>query len=169
MRVYLTNVESICKRFLDERRDRLGRLSTGEGSAFAKYWTGLAPPQQQALVTEKADTLLKVLLSERCQWVVGAWQMACVMFVVSLHHLVPLQGLVKQFFNEKEVTSTLVMDALLCGCKQLEAASRGVQPPENGAGSPLVTVDAERSTFAVNGCLVDALQRAVSDVLPPSG
>jgi hypothetical protein len=35
-----------------------------------------------------------------------------------------LQGLVKQFFNEKEVTSTLVMDALYSGCRQLEEAGR---------------------------------------------
>ena len=145
MRVYLTNVESICKRFLDERRERLARLGTGEGSAFAKYWSGLTPQQQQALVTERGDTLLK--------------------------------GLVKQFFNEKEVTSTLVMDALLCGCKQLEAGSRGVPleagsrgaPPEADAAAPMVLVDAERNTFTVNGCLVGALQRAAADVLPPSG
>lgn len=26
----------------------------------------------------------------------------------------------KHFFNEKEVTSTLVMDALFSGCKQME-------------------------------------------------
>jgi hypothetical protein len=35
-----------------------------------------------------------------------------------------MQGVVKQFFNEKEVTSTLVMDALYCGCRQLECLSR---------------------------------------------
>ena len=35
----------------------------------------------------------------------------------------PVQGLVKRFFNEKEVTSTLVMDALFSGCKQLEEVS----------------------------------------------
>ncbi len=35
-----------------------------------------------------------------------------------------LQGIVKQFFNEKEVTSTLVMDALHSGCKQVEEAAR---------------------------------------------
>ena len=39
------------------------------------------------------------------------------------------QGLVKRFFNEKEVTSTLVMDALFSGCKQVEEASRaGIGP-----------------------------------------
>lgn len=35
-----------------------------------------------------------------------------------------MQGIVKRFFNEKEVTSTLVMDALFSGAKQLEEASR---------------------------------------------
>lgn len=30
----------------------------------------------------------------------------------------------KRFFNEKEVTSTLVMDALFSGCKQVEEATR---------------------------------------------
>lgn len=36
----------------------------------------------------------------------------------------PLQGVVKGLFNEREVTSTLVMDALYCGCKLLETAGR---------------------------------------------
>lgn len=40
------------------------------------------------------------------------------------------QGLVKQFFNEKEVTSTLVMDALFSGCKQVEEASRAGSGPK---------------------------------------
>ena len=31
-----------------------------------------------------------------------------------------LKGVVKRFFNEKEVTSTLVMDALYCGCRALD-------------------------------------------------
>ena len=39
-------------------------------------------------------------------------------------HAFDSQGLVKQFFNEKEVTSTLVMDALYSGCKQVEEHSR---------------------------------------------
>lgn len=34
------------------------------------------------------------------------------------------QGLVKQFFNEKEVTSTLVMDALVSGCRQIAEHSQ---------------------------------------------
>jgi hypothetical protein len=35
-----------------------------------------------------------------------------------------VQGIVKQFFNEKEVTSTLVMDALYSGCRQIEEFTR---------------------------------------------
>jgi hypothetical protein len=31
---------------------------------------------------------------------------------------------VKRFFNEKEVTSTLVMDALVSGVKQIEESTR---------------------------------------------
>jgi len=34
------------------------------------------------------------------------------------------QGVIKRLFNEKEVTSTLVMDALYCGAKLLEQAGR---------------------------------------------
>ena len=38
----------------------------------------------------------------------------------------------KRFFNEKEVTSTLVMDALFCGCKQAaEASSTFLQVHDN--------------------------------------
>ena len=36
------------------------------------------------------------------------------------------QGIVKQFFNEKEVTSTLVMDALYSGCTQIDETSHAV-------------------------------------------
>lgn len=38
--------------------------------------------------------------------------------------LLASQGVVKQFFNEKEVTSTLVMDALYSGCRQIDEHSR---------------------------------------------
>ena len=41
-----------------------------------------------------------------------------------------MKGLVKRFFNEKEVTSTLVMDALYCGCRALDV---GDMPPAEAA------------------------------------
>ena len=51
-------------------------------------------------------------------------------------HTRGVQGLVKRFFNEKEVTSTLVMDALFSGCKQLEEMSRAAETKKVPARSP---------------------------------
>eukprot|EP00878_Enallax_costatus_P025635 GHUV01027445.1.p1 GENE.GHUV01027445.1~~GHUV01027445.1.p1 ORF type:complete len:326 (+),score=70.47 GHUV01027445.1:292-1269(+) len=87
VRVYLTNVESICRRFCEEKRQRLSWLRD-ESGCFRSWWLGLHPERQKQLSREKGEAILK--------------------------------GIVKQFFNEKEVTSTLVMDALFCGCRQLE-------------------------------------------------
>lgn len=100
VRVYLTNVEGICRRFLEEKREAL--LRTREDAerwadmrAFLSSEEGVA---QARLATERADALMK--------------------------------GVVKRFFNEKEVTSTLVMDALYCGCRALDV---GDMPPAEAA------------------------------------
>lgn len=87
VRVYLTNVESMCRRFCEEKRQRLAWLRDDSG-CFRSWWQGLSPQRQKQLTSGKGDAILK--------------------------------GIVKQFFNEKEVTSTLVMDALFCGCRQLD-------------------------------------------------
>ena len=100
VRVYLTNVEGICRRFLEEKREAL--LKTKEDAerwaamrAFLSSEEGIVSARQ---ATERADALVK--------------------------------GVVKRFFNEKEVTSTLVMDALYCGCRALDV---GDMPPEEAA------------------------------------
>jgi diadenosine tetraphosphatase ApaH/serine/threonine PP2A family protein phosphatase len=93
VRVYLTNVESICRRFCDEKRGRLAWLRS-EGAGFCAWWRSLRADAQRALTRGVAGGPI-------------------------------LKGLVRQFFNEKEVTSTLVMDALFCGCKQLDRLARG--------------------------------------------
>ena len=100
VRVYLTNVEGICRRFLEEKREAL--LKTKEDAerwrdmrAFLSSEEGVASARQ---ATEKTDALMK--------------------------------GVVKRFFNEKEVTSTLVMDALYCGCRALDV---GDMPPAEAA------------------------------------
>jgi|TARA_B110000977_G_scaffold180628_1_gene240466 hypothetical protein len=90
VRVYLTNVEGICRRFLEEKREAL--LKTKEDAERWKdmrsFLSSEEGVKQACEATEKADLLLK--------------------------------GVVKRFFNEKEVTSTLVMDALYCGCRALD-------------------------------------------------
>lgn len=100
VRVYLTNVEGICRRFLEEKREAL--LKTREDAerwqdmrAFLSSEEGVKQARQ---ATERADALMK--------------------------------GVVKRFFNEKEVTSTLVMDALYCGCRALDV---GDMPPAEAA------------------------------------
>ena len=100
VRVYLTNVEGICRRFLEEKREAL--LKTKEDAerwrdmrAFLSSEEGVVSARQ---ATEKTDALMK--------------------------------GVVKRFFNEKEVTSTLVMDALYCGCRALDV---GDMPPAEAA------------------------------------
>jgi hypothetical protein len=109
--VYLTNVESICRRFCDDKRARLAWLKA-EAPAFREWWEGLSAERQRRLTAERGEVVLK--------------------------------GVVKQFFNEKEVTSTLVMDALFAGCRQLEEASRAWaavsaagERAARGAGLPL--------------------------------
>ena len=93
VRVYLTNVEGICRRFLEERRDQLAKFQEDSDRwGDMREFLGTAQGKAQAqLASEKADVLLK--------------------------------GIVKRFFNEKEVTSTLVMDALCCGCQALDIGS----------------------------------------------
>lgn len=54
VRVYLTNVESICRRFCDEKRARLAWLK-GEAAAFKEWWEGLSPERQRRLMAEKGE------------------------------------------------------------------------------------------------------------------
>lgn len=42
MRVYLTNVEGICRRFVEEKRERLARLREDPAS-FRAFWCALRP------------------------------------------------------------------------------------------------------------------------------
>jgi flagellar biosynthesis GTPase FlhF len=84
-----------------------------------------------------------------------------------------LKGLVRRFFNEKEVTSTLVMDALHCGAKALEAAARNpegtVPGGEGGAvARPTVLIDEDRGMFYVPGDVIAALERAAAEPIPPA-
>ncbi len=133
MRVYLTNVEGVCRRFCDDKKQRLTWVKD-EVKKFRDFWVGLSMEQQRKLLAEKADGILK--------------------------------GLVKQFFNEKEVTSTLVMDALYSGCKQVEEHSRLYMEGKSPEGPPLVLIKAERNAFALLGDLLDLADRVCKDFIP---
>lgn len=81
-----------------------------------------------------------------------------------------MKAVVKRFFNEKEVTSTLVMDALYSGCKALDYRSQSKKGKSNGVDveeviNPLVCVD--KDAFVLTGDVLSLLKRAVSETLPP--
>jgi len=119
--------------------------------AFKEWWASLEPSERRKFTSDKADSILKVSRGRaggqaggralrgggtfpRQQLGGAATRLlsnapACLPRAPA-HAARPsacrpgLQGLVKHFFNEKEVTSTLVMDALYAGCRCLEEAAR---------------------------------------------
>ncbi|KFM23482.1 MATH domain-containing protein [Auxenochlorella protothecoides] len=119
VRVYLSNVEGIARRF-----------------GFRGFWAGLAPPARFELSCDAAGPLLKAA--------------------------------VKRFFNEKEVTSTLVMDGLVAGCKALEAAGRAFLAGGRYETPSGVLIDAVRGVFFFAGDVVAVLEALLGDALPPA-
>lgn len=91
IRVYLSNVETICRRFIEQKQSEMAPF-LNEMEKFKLLWDSLDSQTRKKIVMETEEAILK--------------------------------GIVKQFFNEKEVTTTLLMDALFCGCKQIDDMSR---------------------------------------------
>ncbi|KAL5712213.1 hypothetical protein ACHQM5_014404 [Ranunculus cassubicifolius] len=140
VRVYLTNVEQICRRFVEEKRGKLEKLIADEArwSSFSTFWREFDKKSIHKMVTEKTDVILKVV--------------------------------VKHFFIEKEVTSTLVMDSLYSGLKALECQSKskkggGKSSDSEDTPDPIVCV--ENDMFVLTGDLLGLLKRAALEPLPP--
>lgn len=79
-----------------------------------------------------------------------------------------MQGLAKRFFNDKEVTSTIIMDALYCGAKILEARAAnpklvvaGIQISENS-----VLINSAKNSFYFAGDTLETLTRVAEEALP---
>ncbi|XVF28667.1 hypothetical protein REPUB_Repub15cG0049900 [Reevesia pubescens] len=140
VRVYLTNVEQICRRFLDERRQKLGKLIEDKArwSSFYGFWLGIDQNARRRMSREKTDVILKVV--------------------------------VKHFFIEKEVTSTLVMDSLYSGLKALEGQSKAKIAKSkllDAEEMPAPIVRAEKDMFVLVDDVLLLLERAASEPLPP--
>lgn len=135
VRVYLTNVEGICFRFIEERRQALGHLCV-DMQGLKYFWEELDAAEKSKLSTEKADGVLR--------------------------------SVVKRFFNEKEVTSTLVMDALHSGCKALDPSNTGKLGCafNEESKSPYIKLSPDDNQFDVNGDLLRILEAAAADSLP---
>jgi hypothetical protein len=125
--------QGICRRFLDEKREKLIVMrSNGEQWAnLRQFWNSREGKEKAQLTMEKADVLLK--------------------------------GIVKRFFNEKEVTSTLVMDALYCGCRALDIAEDDLEKTAINSLSTSkcsVALSVVQNKCVLTGDFVSALERA---------
>jgi len=139
IRVYLSNVEKICRRFNDERRSKLSRLIEDKlgWSSFCGFWLAMDPSVRRHMTREKTETILK--------------------------------NLVKQFFIQKEITSTLVIDSLYSGLKALEYQSRNKKgipklTETDAQSTPMVHIDQDMFVLADDVILL--LERAALDTLP---
>lgn len=139
-RVYLTNVEQICRRFVEERRGKLGKLIEDKArwSSFCAFWLATDQNARRRMSREKMDMILKLV--------------------------------VKHFFIEKEVTSTLVMDSLYSGLKALEGQSKGTKGKGKvleGEDTPAPIVQVEKDMFVLVDDILLLLERAAMEPLPP--
>nr|GMD80288.1 MATH domain-containing protein At5g43560-like isoform X1 [Ipomoea batatas] len=140
VRVYLTNVEQICRRFVEERRGKLGKLIEDKArwSSFCAFWLGMDQNSRRRMSKEKSDAILKVI--------------------------------VKHFFVEKEVTSTLVMDSLYSGLKALEGqykAKKGNGKHLDAEEQSIPIIRMEKDMFVLVEDVLLLLERAALEQLPP--
>ncbi|KAI4304006.1 hypothetical protein MLD38_039578 [Melastoma candidum] len=140
VRVYLSNVEQICRRFVEEKRGKLGKLIEDKSrwSSFCTFWLGIDQNARRHMSKEKMDVILKVV--------------------------------VKNFFIEKEVTSTLVMDSLYSGLKALESQSKCKKARVKSSDvddlpAPIVSLD--QDMFVLVDDVLILLERAAMEPLPP--
>jgi hypothetical protein len=66
VRVYLTNVETLARKFVDEKREALLHLRT-EDSGFRTFWGSLDPKRRRQLATTSGETVLKVPFAASAQ------------------------------------------------------------------------------------------------------
>ena len=79
-----------------------------------------------------------------------------------------LKGIVKRFFNEKEVTSTLVMDALYCGCRALDIGEEDLEAKATSVSTSnkcSVAMSVTKNKCVLTGDLVSALERAADGTI----
>ncbi|KAL0884448.1 hypothetical protein Bca101_008429 [Brassica carinata] len=141
VRVYLTNVVQNCRLFVEEKRSKLERLIEDKAR-----WTSFG------VFWLGMDQNSRRRMSREKMDVI-------------------LKGVVKHFFIDKEITSTLVMDFLYSGLKALEGQTkskksrpRSLDPKELPA--PLVSVD--KDTFVLADDVLLLLERAALEPLPPN-
>ncbi|KAL5232347.1 hypothetical protein ABZP36_031123 [Zizania latifolia] len=138
LRVYTTNIEQIYRRFVEERRNKLSKLIEDK-----MRWSSFC-----AFWSAIDPSTRHRMSREKTDAI--------------------LKVLVKHFFVEKEVTSTLVMDSLYTGLKALEYQSKGKKgitlSDLDELPSPMIHVDMDM--FVLASDVIDLLERAALEPLP---
>ncbi|KAL5202795.1 hypothetical protein ABZP36_013747 [Zizania latifolia] len=138
LRVYTTNIEQIYRCFVEERRNKLSKLIEDK-----MRWSSFC-----AFWAAIDPSTRHRMSREKTDAI--------------------LKVLVKHFFVEKEVTSTLVMDSLYTGLKALEYQSKGKKGRTlsdlDELPAPMIHVDMDM--FVLASDVIDLLERAALEPLP---
>ncbi|CAN8299312.1 unnamed protein product [Cochlearia groenlandica] len=138
-RVYLINVEEVFRNFVDEKRSKLEKLVEDKAR-----WTSFG------VFWVGLDQNSRLGMSTEKRDVI-------------------LKGVVKHFFKEKEVTSTLVMDSLYTALKALDDPTKNkkVRPGLiDTEESPALIVSVDKDMFALADDALLLVERASLDPLP---
>ncbi|KAI3853022.1 hypothetical protein MKW92_052379 [Papaver armeniacum] len=138
-RVYLANVEQICGSFIEEKQKKLGDLP-GDSARWSSFCAFWLGVDQN---------VRRRISREKTD--------------------VILKVVVKQFFIEKEVTSTMVMESLYRGLKALEWHSKSNTAGEkvmDVAESPAPIVRVENGMFTLVDDVLLLIERAALEALP---
>ncbi|KAL6535244.1 hypothetical protein OROMI_026618 [Orobanche minor] len=163
VRVYLTTVEQSCRRFVEERRGKLEKLIEDK-----VRWS------RRHFCTAFFLHCFSLLIITCLEITFCAFWMC--MEQSSRHRMshekteTILKVVVKHFFIEKEVTSTLVMDALYSGLKALESQNKEKKSKckyfeAEELHIPIVRI--EKDAFALADDVLLLLERAAMEPLPP--
>ncbi|KAG0479402.1 hypothetical protein HPP92_010260 [Vanilla planifolia] len=137
VRIYLSNVEQICWRLIEDRKNKLGKLIEDKmrWSSFYGFWLGVDQNLKQLLSRDKSETILRAV--------------------------------VEHFFVEKEVTSTFMdslHSGLRALEYQSNNKNGGLMAEMEESPAPMIRVDKDMFVSADDVFLL--LERVASEPLP---
>ncbi|XP_015077427.1 TNF receptor-associated factor homolog 1a [Solanum pennellii] len=135
--VYLTNVEKICLHFVEEQRGKLGKF-IGDKARWPSFCAFWLGIDQNCK---------RLMLREKSDQI--------------------LKLMVKNFFIQKEVTSTLMMDSLCSGLEALVGQTNGESGKGNAEEQTVPIVSMENDMFVLVDDVLLLLERAVLEPFPP--
>ncbi|GAB2237567.1 hypothetical protein Droror1_Dr00015469 [Drosera rotundifolia] len=139
LRIYLTNIEQICRKFVKESRVKLGKLLEDKArwSSFCTFWLGVDQSSKSRLSKENVDMILREI--------------------------------VKRFTIGKEVVATLVMESLYSGLRELEGRGKTKNMKGkllDGEDTPPPIIRVEKDMFVLADDALMLLEQAASELLP---